>query len=74
MSDCGPAAEIFDRYRALLGAAGHHETKNWPYAYAHFDRRIPASRRVRHVDPGDGGAAGSPGGFARRFFRRGLRH
>jgi hypothetical protein len=74
MSNVGPAAELFDRYRALLEAAGHHETKNWPYAYAHFERRIPASRRARHVDPGDGGAAGSTGGFMRRLSRWGLRH
>jgi hypothetical protein len=33
MSNVGPAAEVFRRYRTLLERAGYQETKGWPYAY-----------------------------------------
>jgi hypothetical protein len=78
MSSVGPAAELFDRYRALLAAAGYCETKSWAYAYENFDRRVSAPRRADPIGPGSGGAVsdasdcvGGPpvDGFLRRFGR-----
>jgi hypothetical protein len=67
MSGVGPVAELFDRYRSLVEAAGYGETKNWPYAYEHIERRAPSSRRLHHIGP-------SPAsGFLRRFGRWGVR-
>jgi len=33
MSSLGPVRTLFNRYAALLRAAGYDETKTWPYAY-----------------------------------------
>jgi hypothetical protein len=36
----GAAREVFTLYNSRLIAAGHHEAKRWPYAYARFDNGL----------------------------------
>jgi len=49
LSNVGPAAELFRRYRRLLEAAGYHETKTWPYAYGSFDNGVLVSNAARRA-------------------------
>lgn len=49
LSDMGPAAEMFRRYRQLVEAAGYHETKSWSYAYGCFDNGVEVSASARHA-------------------------
>jgi hypothetical protein len=47
LEDIDDAANLFRRYRDLLIAAGHHETKSRPYAYDHFDNGAPVTDTLR---------------------------
>lgn len=49
LAEIGPAAALFQQYRELVEAAGHHETKEWPYAYDHFDNRVVISPDARQA-------------------------
>lgn len=49
LSRLGPAAEIFERYRQLLLAAGWRETRDLPYAWDRFDNGIPIPALVRRL-------------------------
>jgi len=71
-SNVGPAAELFTRYAALVRAAGHDRTKNWPYAWDRFDNGVrvteAARRTFRELGEaaarfGDPLAAGAPDSF-----------
>jgi len=80
LSNVGPAAELFRRYRRLLESAGHGETKAWPYAYGSFDNGIPVPDAARRAYRELGEAAGrfgnpfetaSPDSFFHWLRRRG---
>jgi len=58
LSNVGPAAELFRRYRSLLEVAGYHQTKTWPYAYGFFDNGVPVSDAARRAYSELGAAAG----------------
>jgi hypothetical protein len=82
LSNVGPAAELFRRYRQLLEAAGYHETKAWPYAYGSFDNGVLVSDAARRAYRELGEAAGrfgdpfetaSPGSFFHWLRRPGAR-
>lgn len=47
LATVGEAAALFERYRDLVIAAGYHDAKPWPYAYARFDNgaEIPGMAR-----------------------------
>lgn len=51
----GDAAEVFALYQSMLGSAGYHECRRWPYAYGFFDNGAPISDRARltYHDLGD---------------------
>jgi hypothetical protein len=49
LSDMGPAAEMYRRYRHLLEAASYHESKGWPYAYGRFDNGVEVSPAARQA-------------------------
>ena len=53
----GEAAEIFRTYASLLKAAGHEESKSWPYAYGRFTNGRPISNRARQIYRGLGDEA-----------------
>jgi hypothetical protein len=80
MSDIGDAAEVFQRYAALLNSAGYDETRTWAYAYDRFSDGSAISERARRVYRrlgsgvarfGDPFAAGAPESF-QRWHRRQL--
>jgi hypothetical protein len=82
LSNVGPAAELFRRYRQLLESAGYHETKAWPYAYGSFDNGVVVSDAARKAYRELGDAAGrfgnpfetaAPGSFFHWLRRRGAR-
>jgi hypothetical protein len=58
MGNVGPAVSLFDRYAALLKAAGHSVAKQWPYAYGYFDNgvAIPAVARRLYLGLADSAA------------------
>ena len=59
----GPAAAVFERFRAALERHAFRETKEWPYAYGAFDNgaAIPDIARSLLADMGDAaGGFGDP--------------
>ncbi len=75
LADLGEAAELFRDYRDLVVAAGYHDARPWPYAFARFDNGAPIPETARslyhRLSParrrrfGDPFAAGGPGSFFR---------
>jgi hypothetical protein len=49
LGDMGSGALAFERYARLLLDAAYAETKNWPYAYDHFDNGTPISDKARQL-------------------------
>jgi hypothetical protein len=49
MADLGEAAQLFDRYRHELIAAGWEQTKHWPYAWDRFSNGVPIPTVVREI-------------------------
>ena len=49
LDNVGPARIVVDRFRLALEAAGYHETKGWPYAYAVFDNGVPIPEMARTI-------------------------
>ncbi len=49
LADVGEAAELFRRYSALVVAAGYHDAKPWPYAFARFDNGVPIPEMARSL-------------------------
>ncbi len=49
LSDVGEAAELFRRYSDLVVAAGYHQARPWPYAYACFDNGVPIPEMARSL-------------------------
>jgi glycosyltransferase involved in cell wall biosynthesis len=69
MASLGETATLFRRYRDLVNANGHEETRFWPYAYAAFSHgvRIPEFARLMYRELGDEGRRfGDPFDASRR--------
>lgn len=54
----GPARQVFERFHAALGEAGHDTTRHWPYAFGAFDNgvAVPDAARSLYLKLGDGAA------------------
>jgi hypothetical protein len=71
MTEIGAAALAFERYARALDAAGHAQTRHWPFAFASFDDgvAIPEVARALYRELGEGAARfgdpfqGGPGSF-----------
>jgi hypothetical protein len=61
LADAGPAAALFERYRALVLAAGHAEAAALPYAFGAFDNGVPVPATARALHAGLGAAAAAFG-------------
>ncbi len=55
VSNVGPAAAFYKKYKEQLISYGYHETKNWPYAYGSFENglKIPDIARRLYIHLGD---------------------
>jgi hypothetical protein len=63
LGDLGQAACLFERYRDLLLANDHEQTRKWPYAFGYFDNgvKIPdIARLVYHALGADRQKFGNP--------------
>ena len=49
LSGIGEAAQLFQRYSDLVIAAGYHEARPWPYAFAEFDNGAPIPEMARSL-------------------------
>ena len=60
--ELGPAQPLFERYRALLEAAGQREADRWPYAHGRFSDgvEVPDVARQVYREAGSPEALGDP--------------
>ncbi len=49
VAELGSAAELFERFAALLAAAGYHQARAWPYAFGRFDNDVPIPEVARRI-------------------------
>ena len=56
LDTAGAARQVFERFHLALERHGYWETKQWPYAYGHFDNGVPVPDLARSlfVDLTDG--------------------